>query len=306
MQAQSAILPDHCLAAIYIEADITDRSRIQAACLTSLAALETLQNRFPDQSLGLTIAFGADFWRSLNRPDEAAELKNFQPLGGGLAPATQHDLMLHIQSMRPDINFALAQAVLAAFGDSIRVADETHGLRHLEERGWDGFVDGTENPQNEAIAATALIAQGADAGGSYVLLQKYRHDLNKWQRCSLAEREEAVARSEADNIEFDKSRRHPRSHIARTNLKENGVGLKIVRRSLPYGTVSGEHGLMFIAYCARLHNIHAQLLSMFGDSEDGLTDLLLERLSTAVSGAYYFAPSVPRLRDLQAETFANP
>lgn len=300
MTPQTAIIPDHCLAGIFIQADIIDRSGIQAACTQSLAALAELQNRFPDQSLGLTIAFGADYWRSLNRPNEAAELKNFTELGGDLAPATQHDLLLHIQSMRPDINFTLATKVLTAFGTSIAVADETHGFRHLEERGWDGFVDGTENPQNEQIAATALIAEGTDAGGSYVVLQKYRHNLQKWQSYSLAEREEAMARSEADNIEFDKSRRHPRSHIARTNLKENGIGLKIVRRSLPYGTVSGENGLMFIAYCARLHNIHAQLVSMFGEAEDRQTDLLLERLTTAVSGGYYFAPSVERLHHLQA------
>lgn len=300
MTPQSAILPDHCLAGIFIEADITDPARIQAACQESLSALSALQRRFPGQSLGLTVAFGAGYWQSLNRPGEGGELKNFLPLGGGLAPATQHDVFIHIQSMRQDLNLALAQKVLAAFGGALRTAAETHGVRHLEERGWDGFVDGTENPQDEKIAATALIGSGADAGGSYVLVQKYRHDLKKWQSYSQAEREEAMARTEADNTEFDKSRRHPRSHIARTNLKENGAGLKIVRRSLPYGTVSGENGLMFVAYCATLHNLHAQLVSMFGDSADGQTDLLLDRLTRAVSGGYYFAPSVERLRNLQA------
>ena len=88
------------------------------------------------------------------------------------------------------------------------------------------------------------------------------------------------------------------SHLARTNIKENGKGLKIIRRSLPYGTASGEHGLAFIAYAGKLRNIEIQLQHMFGDSEDGLTDLLLERISTAISGAYYYAPSVERLCDL--------
>ena len=87
------------------------------------------------------------------------------------------------------------------------------------------------------------------------------------------------------------------SHLGRVNLKENGVGLKIVRRSLPFGKISGEHGLMFTAYCHTLHNIEVQLLHMFGDA-DGKTDLLLKHLSTAVSGAYYYAPSVERLQNL--------
>lgn len=297
---QTAIIPDHCLAGIFIEADIVHRGAIQAACNRVLDELLALQARFPDQSLGLTIAFGADFWRSLNRADEAGELKNFVPLGNGLAPATQHDLMFHIQSMQHNLNFALAQAIFSAFGESIRVATETHGFRCLEERGLDGFVDGTENPQGvDNVRSVAIIGDDrVDAGGSYVLLQKYRHDLNKWNAYSIQEQEQSVARSKLDNVEFDKDRRDPRSHIARVNLKENGVGLKIVRRSLPFGTLSGEHGLMFLAYCARLHNIDVQLLSMFGEAEDGQTDLLLERLSTAVSGAYYFAPCVERLRDL--------
>lgn len=297
---QSAILPDHAQAAICMEADVIDAKGIQAACCAALDALTTWQNRFPEDVLGLTIAFGADFWQTLNRPNEARELKNFRSLGNGLAPATQHDVLFHIQSKHLDSCFGLARDLVNAFGNSIAIQTETHGFRRHEERGLDDFVDGTENPQgNEEVSRVALIgADQADAQGSYVLLQRYQHHLNKWQQHSIAEQEEAIARSKWDNIEFAKSERHPRSHIARTNLRENGVKLEIVRRSLPYGKASGEHGLMFIAYCARLHNIEAQLLSMFGESADGQTDLLLERLSSAVSGAYYFAPSVERLKHL--------
>ena len=132
------------------------------------------------------------------------------------------------------------------------------------------------------------------------MVQKYLHDLKKWESYNLAEQEETIARTKEDDIEFSKEQRLPRSHIGRINLKENGVGLKIVRRSLPFGNASGgEHGLMFIAYAARLHNIEAQLLSMFGDI-DGQTDLVLERMSLPVSGGYYYAPSVERLRALKA------
>jgi putative iron-dependent peroxidase len=77
------------------------------------------------------------------------------------------------------------------------------------------------------------------------------------------------------------------------DLKEDGKGLKIVRQSLPYGTASGTHGLYFCAYCARLHNIEQQLLSMFGDT-DGKRDAML-RFTKPVTGGYYFAPSLERL-----------
>lgn len=297
-QPQSAIIPEACKAAVFIEADIAAGAAeaVKTACRQSLDALAQLQQRYPDAVLGLTVAFGSEAWAAFGHAGEGGEIKPFRPLGGGLAPATQHDVMFHIQSMRPDVNFTLAMKLLEIFGASIKVADETHGFRWIENRGLDGFVDGTENPHGEAeIRAVATVAEGRpDAGGSYVLLQKYRHDLKKWGRVPLAEQEAAVGRTKEHDEEFSKAQRLSDSHLGRVNLKENGVGLKIVRRSLPYGTASGEHGLVFIAYCGTLHNIEAQLLSMFGDA-DGQTDRLLRHLSEAVSGAYYYAPPTARL-----------
>lgn len=299
-QPQSAIIPDHAKAGVFIEADIRlgQTEAVKAACRQSLSALHTLQQRFADPILGLTIAFGSAAWQSFGHDGEGSEIKSFRALGGGLAPATQHDLLIHIQALHADAAFALAQSVLAAFGDSITVTTEEHGIRLYQERGLDGFVDGTENPQDEAVAAAAVIAEGkADAGGSYVLLQKYRHDLKKWDAQDIAKQESYIGRSKESDEELDKSVRLPDSHLGRVDLKENGVSLKIVRRSLPFGKISGEHGLMFLAYCHTLHNIEAQLLSMFGET-DGKTDLVLKHVSTAVSGAYYYAPSVERLQTL--------
>lgn len=295
---QSAIIPDHCTAGIWIQANIIDRNAIALACQRALDACQTWQQRYPNEQIGLTIAFGADFWQTLKHANEAPELKNFIGYGSGAtrAPATQFDLLIHIQSLSHDSNFSLAQDVLKAFGNSIAVQNETHGFRRHENRGLDGFVDGTENPQgDDAVRSVAI----DEHGGSYVLFQHYQHHLQKWDTYSIAEQEEAIARHKASNEEFPRAERAPRSHIARTNLRENDVKLKIVRRSLPYGLASGVHGLAFTAYCARLHNIEVQLQHMFGDAPDGLTDLILERLTTAISGAYYYAPSVERLRDLQ-------
>ena len=250
---QTAIIPDHCKAGIFIEADIlaNRQNDIKTACRESLKALKALQDKYPEDSLGMTVAFGSDAWAVFGHSGEGSEIKPFRPLGGGLAPATQHDIYVHIQSMHQDTAFALSQSILAAFGGSIRIAGEVHGFRLLQERGLDGFVDGTENPQgDDKVRDVAIIPEGRpDAGGSYVLLQKYRHDLKKWDAVPVAEQEASIGRSKESNEEFSKEVRLPDSHLGRVNLKENGVGLKIVRRSLPFGTISGEHGLMFTAYC---------------------------------------------------------
>ena len=298
---QTAIIPDHCKAGIFIEADIlaNRQNDIKTACRESLKALKALQDKYPEDSLGMTVAFGSDAWAAFGHSGEGSEIKPFRPLGGGLAPATQHDIYVHIQSIHQDTAFALSQSVLAAFGGSIRIAGEVHGFRLLQERGLDGFVDGTENPQgDDKVRDVAIIPEGRpDAGGSYVLLQKYRHDLKKWDAVPVAEQEASIGRSKESNEEFSKEVRLPDSHLGRVNLKENGVGLKIVRRSLPFGQVGGEHGLQFIAYCASLHNIDEQLKFMFGE-KDGKIDLLLKHMSTAKRSAYYYAPSVERLADL--------
>lgn len=299
---QTTVLPEGMSACIVIEADVAAEhlSDVRRACQQLADILQRHRTRQPEAQLGLGVGFAASLWPQLRHDAaEGAELKPFRALGGGLAPATQHDIAIHIQSLNPGANMQLALDVLAAFGDAIQVADETHGFRLYEKRGYDGFVDGTENPTGAARLQYGVIAApAADAGGSYLLLQKYRHDLKRWDALDDARQSAIVGRSKADDEELPGDERLPDSHLGRVDLKENGQGLKILRQSLPYGTASGERGLMFIAYCARLHNIEQQLLSMFGET-DGQTDLLLSNISTAISGSYYFVPSQERLADLR-------
>ncbi|NMP29188.1 Dyp-type peroxidase [Rahnella sp. SAP-1] len=297
-QIQSGILLEHCRFAIYIEANVQgDLDAIRQACRTFCHSLAQVQARFPDDSVGAVLAFGDTVWRDLSAGEGASELKPFVPLGKGLAPATQRDLLIHIQSLRHDVNFLLAQAALAAFGNSIQVVEETHGFRGIENRDLSGFVDGTENPKGEQRALVAAIAEGEpDAGGSYVMVQRWKHNLDQWQRFSVAQQEEIIGRTKQTDEELPGDLRKETSHLGRVDLKEEGKGLKILRQSLPYGTASGEHGLYFITYCARLYNIEKQLLSMFGDL-DGKRDAML-RFTRPLTGSYYFAPSLTRLQAL--------
>ena len=296
---QQLVLSENFNFAIWVEADIVKPDEIRSGCLNSLSALSEIKQQFKNDNVDMTLAFGADFWASLSHKDEGGELKNFPAYGNGKAAATQCDLLIHIQSLSFMANFALLQAVLSAFGDSIVVASEEQGYRLHEARGIEGFVDGTENPHeiNKITEIGTIASDKTDAGGSYIVVQKYRHNLPLWGSYPLEKQEESVGRSKEKNIEFSREERHARSHLSRTNLKENGIGLKIVRRSLPYGKATGECGLIFCAYCHSLYNIEKQLQTMFGDI-DGQTDFLLERLSRAVSGAYYFAPNIERLRNV--------
>lgn len=297
-QVQSGILPEHCRAAIWMEANVRgDINALRAGSKIFADKLATLQAAFPDAALGAVVAFGHKTWRELSGGVGASELKDFVPYGKGLAPATQYDVLIHILSLRHDVNFSVAQAALDAFGDALEVKEEVHGFRWVEDRDLSGFVDGTENPAGvETRTEVAVIKDGVDAGGSYVFVQRWEHNLKQLNRMSVPDQEMMIGRTKVANDEIDGDARPVTSHLSRVDLKENGKGLKIVRQSLPYGTASGTHGLYFCAYCARLYNIEQQLLSMFGDT-DGKRDAML-RFTRPVTGGYYFAPSLARLMAL--------
>lgn len=294
---QSGILLEHRRFAIYLEAMVEgDIDAIRHGSQQFLQQLTGLQQRYPDAGLGAVIAFGNGLWNDLCAGRSSAELKDFQPLGKGMAPATQRDMLIHIQSLRHDVNFSVAQAALAAFGSAIRVAEETHGFRWTEDRDLSGFVDGTENPQGEQRQAVAIIASGDNAGGSYVFSQRWQHNLAMFNRLPVAKQQQIIGRTKESNEELEGEARPATSHVARVDLKENGKGLKILRQSLPYGTASGTNGLFFLSYCATLYNIEQQLLSMFGET-DGKFDAML-RFTRPVSGSYFYAPSLTQLAAL--------
>ncbi|NIG35343.1 peroxidase [Pantoea sp. ICBG 828] len=296
-QFQSGILLEHRRFAIWLEARATgDLAALRQGCHAFLQQLAALQQQFPDAGLGAVIAFGDALWRDLQGTDSAPELKAFTPLGKGAAPATQRDLLIHIQSLRHDVNFSLAQAALTAFAGAVAIEEETHGFRWVEDRDLSGFVDGTENPQGEARQQVAIIADGPDAGGSYVFTQRWEHNLPQFNRLAIDKQEAIIGRTKQDNEELPGDQRPATSHLSRVDLKEEGKGLKILRQSLPYGTASGRHGLYFISYCHRLYNIEQQLLSMFGE-RDGKMDAML-RFTKPVSGSYFFAPSLTALQAL--------
>lgn len=326
-QVQSGILPEHCRAAIWIEANVKgDVNALREASKIFVDNVATFQAKFPDAKLGAVVAFGNNVWRQLSGGEGADELKDFPVYGKGLAPSTQYDLLIHILSARHEVNFSVAQAALAAFGDAIDVKEEIHGFRWVEERDLSGFVDGTENPAGEETRReVAVIKDGVDAGGSYVFVQRWEHNLKQLNRMSVPDQEMMIGRTKDANEEIDGDERPVTSHLSRVDLKEDGKGLKIVRQSLPYGTASGTHGLYFCAYCARLYNIEQQLLSMFGDT-DGKRDAMLRFtrpatpwvLLRAVAGAYPGAVIFPltltlspkgrgdgkvRLWDLRADSF---
>lgn len=297
VQCQSAIVPEAGPFALYTQIKIKSETATVVQHLKAIPQLvDELNSSQPGANLMSSVAFSRGFWAKSNQP-MPEELIEFTPLGEGeiVAPASDVDVLIHCHSNRHDLHFYLLRKLMAAISDYVEVVDETYGYRFMDARDMTDFIDGTENPKGAQREEVAIIPDGAFAGGSYVMAQRFIHNLPAWNRLSVSAQEKVIGRTKPDSIELEDV--PAASHVGRVDIKEEGKGLKIVRHSLPYGSVTGDHGLLFLAYCNTMHNIKVMLESMYGTA-DGKTDQML-RFTQAVTGAYFFAPSPEMLAALE-------
>ncbi|HEU5265664.1 MAG TPA: Dyp-type peroxidase, partial [Jatrophihabitans sp.] len=180
------------------------------------------------------------------------------------------------------------------------VIDETVGFRYFEQRDLLGFVDGTENPVgDEAAAAVVLGPEDPDfAGGSYVIVQKYIHDLAAWDSLPVEEQERVIGRTKLSDIELDDDVKPSDSHVAMTTIEDpDGTERQILRDNMPFGSPGrGEFGTYFIGY-ARDPDVTEQMLRNMFLGRDGADHDRILDFSTAVTGSLFFAPSADFLED---------
>ncbi len=252
--------------------------------------------RHPEKLLSLTTSFGSDAWDRLFSGPRPRGLHPFTPLDGPRhrAPSTPGDVLFHVKASTLDMCFELSWRILEALGDAVTVVDEVHGFRFFDDRDLLGFVDGTENPAGAAaVAATAIGDEDPDfAGGSYVHVQKYLHDMGAWRALSVEEQERVIGRSKLEDIEMSDDVKPTNAHIALNVIEdENGEQLQIMRQNMPFGELGkGEFGTYFIGY-SRDPGVTEQMLhNMFIGCPAGNTDRILD-FSTAHTGCLFFTPS---------------
>jgi porphyrinogen peroxidase len=248
------------------------------------------------------IGFGSAAWDQLFGSARPAQLHLFREISAGSrhALSTPGDILFHIRAARMDLCFELATQIMARLGGAVSPVDEVHGLQYFDDRDLIGLVDGTENPSGEAAIDATLIGDEDEgfAGGSYVIVQKYLHDVSAWNPLSTEAQERIIGRTKLSDIELDDAVKPTSAHNALTTIVQNGKEIKILRDNMPFGDVArGEFGTYFIGYARSPQPIEQMLENMFVGRPPGNYDRLLD-FSRAVTGNLFFVPSLTLLESL--------
>ena len=285
-----------------------NHAAVRALCGDLAALLRAVGFRDLDGRLSCVMAFGSNAWDRLFHTPKPKDLHPFREIHGQHhAIATPGDILFHIRAARMDLCFELATQIMSRLRGAVSTADEVYGFNYFDDRDLIGFVDGTENPVDQAACDAAIIGE-EDAefgGGSYVIVQKYLHALDKWNTIPIEQQERIVGRTKLSNIELDDAVKPASAHNALTTIVEDGKQLEIVRDNMPFGDAGkGEFGTYFIGYARSPHRIEQMLTNMFVGKPPGNYDRLLD-YSRAVTGTLFFVPPATFLANVAPDSPAD-
>jgi len=278
------------------------RASVRSFCEDFPALVRAVAFRDLEGYLSCVMGFGSAAWDQLFKSARPAGLHVFREFHAGSrhAISTPGDILFHIRAARMDLCFELATQFMARLSGAVSPVDEVHGFQYFDDRDLIGFVDGTENPTNEAAADATLIGDEDPgfAGGSYVIVQKYVHDMPAWNALTTEAQERIIGRTKLSDIELAEDVKPTSAHNALTVLVENGNEVKILRDNMPFGDVArGEFGTYFIGYARSPRPIEQMLENMFVGRPPGNYDRLLD-FSRALTGNLFFVPSLDLLDSL--------
>lgn len=280
---------------------------LEFSCRPELSANEIRDHlaklNHPNVAAGATnkvIGFGPDLW-SLITPSEVpaglAPFETVEGINGHRAPSTQGDIWMWVHGSEPDEVIDTVRAVCAVLDPIAELTLDAPSFVYHDSRDMTGFIDGTANPTPPNAPSVALVPDGQPGeGGSHVLVQRWKHNLAAFEQLDVSEQEEVFGRSKLDSVAIPKPVRPKDAHISRAEvLDAQGEEREMYRRSTAWADAE-EQGLMFLAFCSDRSLYEVMIERMYGLDSTAIQDRLLD-FTNAVSGSYYFAPSVT---DLQA------
>lgn len=300
-QPQKGICAEPNLHALYLLFNVVDDDAqvIRAKLARLLDTFQHYDDEHYEAMVSGLIAVGSSYWLELYPGLIPQELAPFPDMSceDRHAPAVPCDLFIQIRADRADICHAIGVEVYELLSEHVELIEQVKGFRYLDGRDLTGFVDGTENPKGLQKLKVAVVGDDDPdfVGGSYIHVQRYKHNMQKWQKLAVKYQEQIIGRSKEDNIEFESADKASFAHSKRANLKDQeGRNIEILRQSMPYGDMQ-EQGLYFVS-CAKSPKPFCLILrSMIYGDEEGVYDHLMD-YTQAETGAAFFAPSIPFIK----------
>ncbi|HKD62579.1 MAG TPA: Dyp-type peroxidase [Candidatus Acidoferrales bacterium] len=281
------------------------RAAVRSFCGDLAGLTRAVEARDFDAGLSCIMGIGSGAWDQMFGQPRPALLHPFREIRGEkhYTVSTPGDLLFHIRAKRMDLCFELATQFMMRLGDAVTPVDEVQAFRYFDDRDLIGFVDGTENPRGQAAVDAVMVGDEdpAFAGGSYVIVQKYLHDLSSWNELPTEAQEHIIGRKKLSDIELDDSIKPTSAHNALTTITEDGKEVKILRDNMPFGRpAQGEFGTYFIGYTRSPRTIEQMLENMFVGRPPGNYDRLLD-FSRVVTGNLFFVPSATFLESMDSD-----
>ncbi|MGA8122087.1 Dyp-type peroxidase [Rouxiella badensis] len=264
--------------------------------------IKDVQVRTIEVQFTCNVGISSRIWSALSGKPMPKELAPFKEIKGAkhTAVSTEGDLLYHIRAGSADLIIEFEKLLLEAFGDSVTALDDVAGFRYFNGRDLLEFVDGTANPVGLALPEATIVGdEDPDyAGGSYVVIQKYLHNMAAWRAQKVETQEAIIGRTKFDNVELPDATEGQKSHKTLCTIEDSQGEYDILRDNMPFAVPGkGEYGTYFIGYCRYLWVIEKMLERMFIGNPPPLHDRILD-FSTAVSGVTFFVPARKFLSDL--------
>ncbi|RUO62517.1 Dyp-type peroxidase [Pseudidiomarina insulisalsae] len=274
--------------------DDVDNMRRKLARIPTL--LEELDERFSEALLSGYIAIGSDYWDIIYPDERPPQLGHFPDLRDAdrQAPREPVDLLLTVRSDRFDVNYHSARAILEWFGHDVELTDQIPTFRFMDGRDLTGFIDAPENPRGIRRRQLALIQADDDpvfAGGSYLFVQKFRHDLRRWEQLTQEMQEFVIGRKKLTGERISEAVLQMVTHTQKARMQDDQEQpIQMLRQNMPWGDMR-EQGLLAMYFSAQPRDVVHWLKRRYYADEQGDYDPLLD-YTEAVSNAAYFVPSV--------------
>ena len=277
----------------YLEFDLVGANKSKEFASTISAIREP---RTTTGGVNFVIGFRPELWSAVVPDDAPPGVKgsnsDIRGTEGFVMPSTQHDALVWLSGSAYDVVFDMARSVIRDLAGLAELGQETSSWSYRHDRDLTGFIDGSENPTLLDAPVAAILPEGVPgAGGTVLLLQKWKHKTAEWEALPTDQQERIMGRTKLNSIELEN--KPSDSHVACTDQDKFG---SIFRRNMPYGNVD-DHGTVFVGFSAEQKRLSAMLDSMAGlvaGARDALT-----RFTQPLTGSYYFVPSVESLRHLR-------